>query len=134
MFEVFGDFDPKQYEEEARERWGATDAYRESTRRTSQYTKEQWKEIRDEGEAIAHDFAAVFEGGMASDGEEATAAAERHRLHIDRWFYPCSHQMHVGLGDMYLADARFTEYWDAFAPGLAGYVQEAIMANALRAT
>ena len=38
---------------------------------------------------------------------EAMALAERARLHIDRWFYPCSHAMHEGLGRMYVQDPRF---------------------------
>ena len=29
---------------------------------------------------------------------------EQHRAHIDRWFYPCSHEIHVGLGEMYVAE------------------------------
>ena len=33
-------FDHAQYEEEAKERWGHTEAYQESTRRAKQYTKE----------------------------------------------------------------------------------------------
>ena len=32
MLEVFGDNDPTQYAEEAEERWGGTDAYREELR------------------------------------------------------------------------------------------------------
>jgi MerR family transcriptional regulator, thiopeptide resistance regulator len=39
-FEVFGDSDPSQYDAEVEERWGETDAYRESRRRTSSYTKD----------------------------------------------------------------------------------------------
>ncbi|MHB1477491.1 MAG: MerR family transcriptional regulator, partial [Coriobacteriia bacterium] len=37
MFEVFGDFDPAEYEEEVQERWGQSDAYKESARRTAKY-------------------------------------------------------------------------------------------------
>ena len=58
--------------------------------------------------------------------------AEEHRLHIDRWFYPCSHEMHMSLGQMYVDDSRFTEYWDGHATGLAVYVSDAIGANGLR--
>ena len=53
MFEVFGDFDPAQYEIEVKERWGDTDAYRESARRTSRYTKDDWKRIKAEGDDVA---------------------------------------------------------------------------------
>ena len=72
-------------------------------------------------------------GGHEPDGPEATAMAERHRAHIDRWFYPCPPQMHAGLAQMYVADARFKEYWDKHADGLAEYVKAAIEANASEA-
>ena len=69
--------------------------------------------------------------GLPSDSVEAKAAAEVHRLLIDQWFYPLSHEMQCNLAEMYLADARFTEFYDSVAPGLAQYVHDAIFANAL---
>jgi hypothetical protein len=35
---MFVGFEPAEYEDEARERWGHTDAYRESARRAAAYT------------------------------------------------------------------------------------------------
>ena len=58
--------------------------------------------------------------------------AEAARLHIDRRYYACSHRMHVGLAEMYTADARFRKHYDDRAPGLAEYVAAAIVANAAR--
>ena len=49
MFEVFGDFDPSEYEAEVEERWGDTDAYKESARRTRRYTKDDWARFKAEG-------------------------------------------------------------------------------------
>src|SRR4051794_169818 len=46
MLEVFGDHDPTRHGEEAKERWGDTDAYRESHRRASSYTKDDWVRIK----------------------------------------------------------------------------------------
>ena len=46
-------------------------------------------------------------------------AAETHRQHIDRWFYPCSYAMHRGLADMYISDAQFMKTYEDMAPGLA---------------
>lgn len=131
MLEVFGEHDPTQYAGEVEERWGDTDAYRESHRRTSSYSKEDWQRLGAESEEIEAELAACLLAGEPSDGERATAAAERHRLHIDRWFYPCSHEMQVGLADMYVADPRFTAHYDDRAPGLAAYVRDAILANAV---
>ncbi len=38
--------------------------------------------------------------------------------------------MHAGLAELYVADQRFTDYWERYAPGLARYVHDAIKANA----
>ncbi len=59
-------------------------------------------------------------------------AAESHRQMIDRWFYPCSTEMHVGLAEMYVADPRFARNYDDVEPGLAKYVHDAIVASAAR--
>jgi DNA-binding transcriptional MerR regulator len=133
MFEVFGEEDPTQHAAEAEERWGDTEAYRESQRRTSRYTKADWLRVKAEGEAVEARLRAVMTQGLPATSEEAMDAAEAHRLHIDGSFYPCSHAMHRGLADMYLADPRFTAHYDDQAPGLAQYVHDAIHANADRA-
>ncbi len=59
--------------------------------------------------------------------------SSRHRRHIERWFYPCSPEMHAGLGHMDTQDSRFAAYWDQHRPGLAIFVEEAFRANAVRA-
>lgn len=131
MFEVFGDFDPAEYDEEVDRRWSGPEVD-ESRRRTSSYSKDQWKEIGAESDQIARRFAALAGAGADAEGEEAMAAAESHRLHIDRWFYPCSYEIHAGLGEMYVQDPRFTAYWDNYMTGLAPFVSAAIAANARR--
>jgi DNA-binding transcriptional MerR regulator len=131
ILEVFGKVDPTQYAAEAEERWGDTDAYRESHRRTSSYAKADWQRLGAQSQAIEAELAACLVAGEPSDGERAKAAAERHRDHIDTWFYPCSHEMQVGLAEMYVQDPRFRAHYDDIAPGLADYVRDAILANAL---
>jgi len=133
MFEVFGDFDPTEHAAEAEERWGDTDAFRESRRRTTAFGKEDWARVMAEGRAVELRLAAALAAGLAPDSDEAMAAAEEHRLQIDRNFYPCSHEMQVGLADMYLADERFAKHYEDVAPGLAQYTYDAIVANATRA-
>jgi hypothetical protein len=71
--------------------------------------------------------------GVPPEDPRAMDLAEQARLFIDRWFYPCSHEMHARLGDMYVADERFTAHYDAVAPGLTAYLRDAIVANGLRA-
>ena len=69
-------------------------------------------------------FAETMTSGAAPDSSVAMDVAERHRQHIGRWFYDCSYDMHRGLGDMYVADPRFTATYDDVAPGLAVFVRE----------
>jgi DNA-binding transcriptional MerR regulator len=131
--EVFGEHDPAQYADEARERWGDTDAFRESHRRTSSYSKDDWQLLGEQSEQIEQELADCLAAGLPADDPRTKAAAEGHRLHIDRWFYPCSHEMQVGLADMYVDDPRFTAHYEDRAPGLAEYVRDAIYANAIDA-
>lgn len=131
LLEVFGDHDPREYTHEAEERWGETDSYRESHRRTTGYGKDDWLRIGAESEAIEEELADCLAAGLPAESARATAAAEAHRLHIDRWFYPCSYEMHSGLADMYAADPRFAQHYDERLHGLAHYVRDAILANAI---
>ncbi len=132
-FEVFGDFRPEDYAEEAEQRWGDTEAYRQSQRRVASYTKEDWQQIKAEEEEVRANLAAAFAAGLAPDSDEALAAAEAHRQHITRWFYDCSYDTHRGLTDMYVNDDRFRAHYDALAPGLAQFIRETAHANANRA-
>jgi len=122
-------FDNAQYDAEARERWGDSDACRESGRRTKQYVSEDWTTIKAQQDAIEAGLAGAMAAGARADGERATDLAEEARLHIDRWFYPCSHTMHSSLADMYTADERFKANYEKRAEGLAEYVVAAIRAN-----
>jgi MerR family transcriptional regulator, thiopeptide resistance regulator len=131
--EVFGEFRPEDYAEEAEQRWGETAAYKESQRRVASYTKEDWQALKAEEKEIRARLAAALESGLAPDSEEAMAAAEAHRQHISRWFYECSYEMHRGLTEMYVSDERFRSNYDSQTPGLADFIREAALANASRA-
>ena len=77
-------------------------------------------------------IAGLKAAGAAADSTGAMAVAERHRAHLSKWFYECSHEMHAGLGRMYVEDHRFTENIDKAGEGLAAYMSDAIKANSRR--
>ncbi|MGI5456734.1 MerR family transcriptional regulator [Streptomyces sp. CA-249302] len=133
-FEVFGGKDPEQYAEEAEARWGGTAEYVESQRRAARYTKDDWKRLQAEVDAWSERYAALVAAGDPPTGEAAMDLAEEHRLHIHRWFYECSYEMHLGLAGMYVADERFKAFYDSMHPGLAEHLRDAITANAARHT
>jgi DNA-binding transcriptional MerR regulator len=131
--ELFGDTwieNEEAYAQEAEERWGDTEQWRQSRERTSRYTTEDWARAKAEGDEIDGRFVALMAAGEPADGEAACAAAEEHRQSISRRFYDCPPEMHAGLGRMYVEDARFTASYEGKAPGLARYVSTAVQANA----
>ena len=130
--ELFGDGFSEEYQAEAQERWGESDAWKQSSRRTKGYTAADWAEVKAEGDAVNAAFVAALRSGAPATSTEAMDAAEAHRAHIERWFYDLDHDFHRGLADMYLADPRFTKTYEDLAPGLAQYVHDAIHANADR--
>jgi hypothetical protein len=132
MFEVFEGFRPEEHEAEAQQRWGETPEWKQSKQRTARYTRQDWTRIKDEAAGIYRALAALMLAGQPPDSPEALAVAEQHRQHITRWFYDCSAAVHRGLGELYVADPRFTANIDKFAPGLARYCRDAFRANAAR--
>jgi DNA-binding transcriptional MerR regulator len=130
--QLFGDVDAEALQAEAEERWGDTDAHRESSRRAAAYTPADWARHKAENVAVTQRLISALQAGLAPGSPDAMAAAEAHRQLISVWFYPCSLEMHVGLAEGYVSDPRFTATYEKLAPGLAQFVHDAIVANAAR--
>jgi len=125
---LFDGFDPAAYEAEAEERWGHTEAWAESKRRTARYGPREWSTLQDEGRQLNERLASLLRAGTPPTATEARAAAEAHRQYMCRWFYDCTPEVHLGLADLYAADPRFAASYDKVAQGLSGYVVAAIRA------
>lgn len=125
---LFGGFDPAQYEEEAGQRWGESDAYRQSRERTRRYGKADWERLKAEGEELGARYLALMDAGASPESGEARAAAAAHRAYFSRWFYDASAEMMVGLAQMWVEDERFTRNIDRARPGLAAYQSAAVLA------
>jgi DNA-binding transcriptional MerR regulator len=125
---IFDGFDPAEHEAEAEARWGDTEAFRESKRRTAKYTAADWLAIKAEAQAVTLRLAEVMKAGLPPTSPEAAEAAQAHRAHMTRWFYDCTPEIHAGLGRLYVEDPRFTATYDRVAPGLAQFISDAIAA------
>lgn len=130
--EIFGSaaFDD-DFSIEAERRWGDTDEWMQSRQRTSRMTKQDWIDVKAEGDALLADLAAAKRAGVTPGSPEGDALAARHRAAIER-FYECGGEMHRGLVEMYLADERFTAYYDDVEPGLARFVHDVVLASIMR--
>ncbi len=116
----------KNYEVEARSRWGATDAYREHEQKTKNYTKEKWAQANDGLMAIFTEFADCKQSGAEVDSNEAQALVANLQAHITANYYTCTDEILAGLGKMYVADERFKKNIDKYGEGTAEFVAGAI--------
>ena len=123
---LFDGFDPAAYEAEAQERWGETDAYKESARRTARYSEADWQTIKAELDGIWTDAAKAMGSGERVDSPAAADIVARHRAHISRWFYDLSPEAHTQLADLWEADRRYAETIDKYADGLTEWVAAAV--------
>lgn len=114
----------KKYEAEVKERWGNTDAFKESQKRSSKYNKNDWAKIAEGGNEIFKKLASL----MSKDpGDlEVQEAIGAWRSHISKYFYECTPEILKGLGDMYVNDPRFTENIDKYGKGLSAFLRDAI--------
>jgi hypothetical protein len=118
-----------QFESEVHERWGDTDAYRQSKAKTSKYSKEDYEAAKVDQEAATELFVYAFGNSLPIDSPKAQEAVRAHRDAITKWFYDCSIDMQKNLALMYIQDPRFKEYYDGRVRGLAQYVHDAVMAQ-----
>ncbi|MEV0587661.1 TipAS antibiotic-recognition domain-containing protein [Nonomuraea sp. NPDC050310] len=132
--DLFGDFNPDAYAAEAEQRWGGTPAWEQSQRRMASYGKQDWQQFMSSFGDLSARIATLMHAGVPATSAEAMDLAEEHRLLLTRWCYDCTYEIHLGLGELYVSDPRFTASIDATAPGLALYLRDAITANATRAT
>ncbi|MGH4123565.1 MAG: MerR family transcriptional regulator [Clostridium sp.] len=128
MFEGFDiteiEIAKEKYAEEAKQKYGNTEAYKESAKKTSKYTKADWAKINITNEKIYGEIVANMHKGI-TDPEVQNAVAEL-RQEITSNFYNCTIEIFRGLGDLYVNDERFTANIDKHKEGLAKFLSEAI--------
>ena len=116
----------KNYENEARSRWGNTDAFREHEQKTKNYTKEKWREANDGLMAIFVEFAECKNSGSSADSAEAQALVAKLQTYITKNYYTCTDEILAGLGKMYVADERFKKNIDKYGEETAEFAAEGI--------
>lgn len=125
---MFEGIDPKLLEQEAEQKWGQTPQFRESRRRTQRYTQADWAALQREAGVIYAELAVAAREGASPKSARVQALVERHRAHLDRWFYPCDRAMHGRLADGYEADERFAKTMDQAGPGVTALLVAGIRA------
>jgi len=124
--EIFQGFDPALFEDEVKEKWGETQAYKTSRNRTKSYSAEDWAQIKSEEAAIWQEAAKALTENQSPHADGSGKLAERHRQHIDRWFYSTTEESYANLAALWESDERFTANIDKYGDGLTVWFSEAV--------
>lgn len=108
-----------RYQDEAKEKWGSTQAYQESEDRTTHYTKEQWVQINKEMDAVMMLFAQYSRDGLAPESIPVQEAVSKWQQFLTQYYYDCNREILSALGRMYAADERFRENINRYGAGTA---------------
>ncbi len=111
------------YADEAKKRWGHTEAYKQSVERVGRLTKEDFDKIKLESENLINRIVANRGKGPESDEIQQLIAEHYNNL---RHFYEPNLEMYAELGRMYVEDSRFGAYFEKFSSGLAKFMCDAI--------
>ncbi|GIG25297.1 MerR family transcriptional regulator [Cellulomonas denverensis] len=130
--DLYAGFDHRQYEQEARERWGDP-AVDRSTARWETMSEDQRRDHLAEGEALNRALADLMTAGVAPGDPATRDAVARHHRWVSLFWTPDA-EAYRSLGSMYADDPRFAATYDAVAPGLAAYLRDAIDTHAAAVT
>ena len=117
----------RQYGEEVRQKYGdeAADA---SNRKLMGLTEEQYGRMQALGEEINTALEEAVRAGEDPAGETGRRIAALHKEWLGFTWPKYTKQAHRGLAQLYVADERFTAYYDGNVPGCAQFLCDAITA------
>ena len=123
---VFDNSEFEKYKSEVKERWGKTDAYKEHSEKTKNYSKDKWNNLADGMDDILGEFSVCMKNGEKPDSAEAQNLVKKLQSHITENYYTCTDEILAGLGRMYVLDERFTNNIDKHGKGTAEFISNAI--------
>lgn len=123
--ELYEGFSPEQaerYRREAREMFGS-DEVEETEQKLRQLSKAQWQAVKDEGDRVTRELAALVDRPV--DDAQVQQLIARHHAWIEN-FYPAPAEVYRGLGQLYVEHDEFRAFYENYAPGLAAFMQAAM--------
>lgn len=117
----------EKYGAEARQKYGDK-AVDESNRKMMGLCEEEYAAMTELGKEIISRLGAALTAGERPDGEAGKTIAQMHKEWLCYTWNFYSPEAHVGLAEGYVADERFTAYYDESAgKGAAAFLRDAIV-------
>lgn len=128
VMKAFDNSEFDKYKEEVKEKWGNTDAFKEYSEKTKNYSKDKQSSLTDEMNNLFGEFSACMKNSLKPDSENVQSLVKKLQNHITDNYYHCTTDILAGLGQMYVSDERFRENIDKNGDGTAEFVSTAITA------
>ncbi|QUH25236.1 MerR family transcriptional regulator [Serpentinicella alkaliphila] len=119
------DDNESKYGSEIRKKYGDA-AVDKSYNKIKKMTQEEYEQANKLAAKVLETLNEAFKTGDPS-GELAQKAANLHRQWLCFYWNEYSKEAHAGIGQMYVADERFTAYYDKDQPGIAEFLRDAIL-------
>ena len=119
------DENEKKYGEEVRAKYG-DDVVDRSNSKLRGMSKEQMERAN----ALADEIAETLKAALLTDDPSSDIAQKAVMLHkewLECYWPTYSKGAHASIAQMYVDDERFTAYYDAYQPGTAEFLRDAIM-------
>lgn len=117
----------EKYGKEIREKYGDSAIDQSNAKRLS-LTQEQYRSMELLGQQILDLLKEAVENGLDPAGDEGQKIAQLHKEWLSYSWGQYSKEAHAGLAQMYVADPRFTAYYDKACSGCAQFLCDAITA------
>jgi DNA-binding transcriptional MerR regulator len=124
LYAGFDEEKQKAYEQEARQRWGDAQV-EQSSKRWNSYSRTEKNALMAENQAVTLGIADNMEKGY--DSPEVQQWIDRWFKLINERFYTCSLEVFEALGHGYVEDPRFTETYEKIKPGMAAFMEKAMV-------
>ncbi len=122
---LFNGFDEEKFTQEAEERWGGTEKFKQSKKRWKSYSEDEKAAIKKEGRAITIRMVGVDSNAKPEDGE-VQKAVDEYLVYLNKYFYTCDAEFLRSLSEMWVADPRFAVNFEWVREGGAEFVHEAV--------
>lgn len=116
------------YGAEARRAYG-NDSIKAVKKTMMGLSPEDYRRWQDMDRALREGLAAAVMADERPAGEEGKRLARIHREWLSILMPDCDDTRQLGIAELYVADERFTAYYDTEVPGCAGFLRDAIRSH-----
>ncbi len=96
-----------------------------SKKRTAKWDKDEWDDVKNQGDAIHKALAIAIEKGLKPDADEVQTIIVQHYQMIERFYHPTK-EVYIGLTELYAQHPDFKKFFDVYHPKMIDFIGEAM--------